>query len=372
MSSIISPMLKFLTLLFLSLTISTVVWSQSTYYTITGIVKDGAGKTPLQGASVYAENTTLGTATDAYGKFYLSLPNGGYNLIVSFTGYNTTDIRVSNTTATTPLEIELSIKEKAMQEVAIVSNNEVKNGWDKYGKFFLDEFIGTTPQAAACSVKNPETLKFYYSKRKNRLKVLAAEPLLIENNALGYTIKYELDSFVHEYNATATIYTGYPLFEEMIAPDTVIAAKWQKAREDVYYGSPLHFMRSLYRQQLKEDGFELQWLKKIDDKDSMITVNDYYSSLGSSFSDDRLLLYLKPQEKIAGILYKDAEPDAAYLKENVDAPALFQFSTFRFLSDEKLTVESNGFYFDPNEVSIADYWEWCKMANTLPFDYWPK
>lgn len=372
MSSTNSSMLKSIVLIFLSFTILTAVRSQSTYYTIAGMVKDAVGKKPLQGASVYAENTTLGTATDADGKFYLSLPNGGYNLIVSFTGYNTTDIRVSNATAASPLEIEMTIKEKALQEVAIISNNEVKNGWDKYGKFFLDEFIGTTPQAAFCSVKNPETLKFYYSKRKNRLKVLAAEPLLIENNALGYTIKYELDSFVHEYNSTATIYTGYPLFEEMNTVDTSLSNRWQKVREEVYFGSLLHFMRSLYRQQLKEDGFEVQWLKKIDDKDSMMTLNDYYISLGCSFSEDHSLLYLKPQEKIAGILYKDAEPDAAYLKDNSDAPTTFQFSTFRFLSDEKLTVESNGFYFDPNEVSIADYWEWCKMANTLPFDYWPK
>ena len=372
MSSTNSSMLKSLVLIFLSFTILTVVRSQITYYTITGIVKDGAGKTPLQGASVYAENTTLGTATDADGKFYLSLPNGGYNLIVSFTGYNTTDIRVSNATAASPLEIELSIKEKALQEVAIVSNNEVKNGWDKYGKFFLDEFIGTTPQAAACSVKNPETLKFYYSKRKNRLKVLAAEPLLIENNALGYTIKYELDSFVHEYNATATIYTGYPLFEEINTIDTILSNRWQKAREEVYFGSLLHFMRSLYRQQLKEDGFEIQWQVLMAGKDSMIELKDYYLSLGTSFNDGHTLMYLQPKEKITGILYKDAVPDAAYLQENKDAPASFQFSTLKLLSDEKLIIESNGFFFDPNEVSIADYWEWCKMANTLPFDYWPK
>lgn len=364
--------MKSITLLVLSLTILSTAFAQSTYYTITGTVKDAAGKSPLQGASVYAENTTLGTATDADGKFFLSLPNGGYNLIVSFTGYNTTDTRVSNATADNPLLIEMTIKEKAMQEVSIVSNNEVKNGWDKYGKFFLSEFIGTTPQASVCIVKNPEALKFYYSKRKNRLKVLAAEPLLIENNALGYTIKYELDSFIHEYNTAVTLYTGYPLFEEMVTTDTAQAAKWQTAREDAYYGSILHFMRSLFRQKLKEDGFEIQWQVLMAGKDSMIEVKDYYLSLGTSFNDGHTLMYLQPKEKITGILYKDAVPDAAYLQENKDAPASFQFSTLKLLSDEKLTIESNGFFFDPNEVSIADYWEWCKMANTLPFDYWPK
>lgn len=365
-------MLKPIYLLICALFSFSISHAQNTYYTITGIVTNAATKTPLQGASVYAENTTLGTATDADGKFYLSLPNGGYNLIVSFTGFNTTDIRVSNTTAASPLQIEMNIKEKSLQEVAIVSTNEVKNGWDKYGRFFLDEFIGSTPEAGQCNIKNPETLKFYFSKRKNRLKVLATEPLLIDNNALGYTIKYELDSFVHEYNAAATIYTGYPLFEEMKTTDSLVSNQWKKAREDAYYGSLLHFMRSLFRHKLNEDGFELQWLKRIDGKDSMVMMNDYYSSLGCKWSDDHNNLLLQPSEKIVGIIYKDAIPDAAYLKENTDAPADFQFSTFKFLSEEKLTIENNGFFFDPNDVSIADYWEWCKMANTLPFDYWPK
>ena len=347
-------------------------FAQSNYYTISGTVWDAAAKTPLQGASVYAENTTMGTATDADGKFVLYLPNGGYNLIVSFTGYNTTDLRVSTATSSEPLRIEMSIREKSLQEVAIVSSNEVKNGWEKYGSFFQDEFIGKTQEAKKCSIKNPEILKFFFSKRKNRLKVLASEPVLIENNALGYTIKYELDSFVHEYNSTATIYTGYPLFEEMKSEDTSLISQWQKAREEVYYGSILHFMRSLFRQKLNEDGFELQWVKNMDGRDSMVLVQEYYRWLGCSFNEDKTLLFLQPTEKVTGVLYKDAEPDSGYLKENTEAPATFQFSTLRLLGDAKLTVENNGFYFDTNEVSIADYWEWSKMANTLPFDYWPK
>ncbi len=58
------------------------LFSQS-YYTISGKVVDVASQTPLQGASVFAQNTTLGTATDVNGNFKLQLPNGGYDLIVN-------------------------------------------------------------------------------------------------------------------------------------------------------------------------------------------------------------------------------------------------------------------------------------------------
>ena len=51
----------------------------------------------MQGASVFAENTTLGTATDQDGNFILELPIGGYSLVVTYTGFNTQSIRISNT-----------------------------------------------------------------------------------------------------------------------------------------------------------------------------------------------------------------------------------------------------------------------------------
>src|SRR5205085_1507341 len=107
------------------------------------------------------------------------------------------------------------------------------------------------------SIKNKEILKFYFSKKRNRLKVMAPEPLLIENNSLGYNIKYALDSFTHEYATQVSLYTGNPLFEEMVPANTDQQLKWQKARQEAYKGSILHFMRSVYNKQLKEEGFEI-------------------------------------------------------------------------------------------------------------------
>ncbi len=88
-------------------------FSQTFNYTITGKVIDKNTKLPLQGASVFAQNTTFGVATDATGVFKLKLPNGGYELIVTFTGYETESLRISSAIADDKgLVIEIRPKEK--------------------------------------------------------------------------------------------------------------------------------------------------------------------------------------------------------------------------------------------------------------------
>jgi hypothetical protein len=347
---------------------------QTTYFYATGKVINTETKLPMQGASVFAENTTLGTVTDQDGKFVLALPNGGYDLIVSYAGFNTKNERISGSASQAPAELnfELSPKDKLMSDVAIVSNGEVKNGWEKYGKFFLEEFIGKTKNSEKCSIKNPEVIKFYFSKRKNRLKVMATESIIIENSAIGYTIKYDMDSFIHEYNTTVTLYSGFPLFEEKKDTSAAQLQIWKNAREETYYGSILHFMRSLLKKQLDAEGFEIQLLSEENGKEIAIKVKDYYAALNFSAGDSANPASFYPNQWKFGILYKDEVPSQKYLAENSDAPKDFQFSSITFQNKEKLFIENNGFYYDQNDITFNEYWAWTKMADALPYDYVPE
>ena len=143
------------------------------------------------------------------------------------------------------IAIEMKQQVKSMEEVAIKSSNELKDGLERYGGFFTENFIGKTTNSTQCVIKNKEALKFYFSKKRNRLKVLASEPLVVENTALGYRIKYTLDSFTHDYNTLVSAFTGYPLFEEMQPVDATQSAVWNANRITAYKGSILHFMRSI-------------------------------------------------------------------------------------------------------------------------------
>jgi len=344
------------------------LFSQANYFIVKGKVLDATSHLPMQGASVFAENTTLGTATDQEGNFTLYLPNGGYDLIVSFTSFTTQSARVTNADNKEML-FELAPKEKTLQDFSITSSNEVKNGWEKYGKFFLEEFIGKTSNADSCTIQNPESLTFYYSKRKNRLKVLAKEPVLIINKYLGYQIRYELDSFVHEYNNEMSVYTGYPLFEAMKDSSEQQQLIWKNARKKAYKGSELQFMRSLYNMQLEESGYEVQFLVTDNSKDTAIQLKNYYDALNYDGQDSTDYVKIYPNQLKVGILFKNEKPTEKYITENPTEPSLFQFSILNFQLNQPIYILENGYFYDQNDISVSGYWSWEKIANALPYDY---
>ena len=54
---------------------------------LSGYIKDAATGETLIGATVYAKELRVGTITNVYGFYSLSLPPGHYNLNVSYVGY---------------------------------------------------------------------------------------------------------------------------------------------------------------------------------------------------------------------------------------------------------------------------------------------
>lgn len=339
---------------------------------ITGKVVDAETESPLQGASVFAENTTLGTATDAEGNFRLWLPQGGYELIVTYTGYNSANRRITTTDSEDRNQLfRLKVREKELADVAVVATSEVKDGWEKYGDFFIAEFIGSTENSNHCTIKNREVLRFFYSKKRDRLKVIANEPVLIENKSLGYNIRYNLDSFTHEYKTKVSMYTGSPLFEEMKTSDLVELQRWVSARQKAYEGSILHFMRSVYQQQLSENGFEIQFIVNVNDKDKAIQLKNPYGALNYKKDDSTQVVEIKPNQLNLGVIYKKEKPSEAFLASHENEPSAFQFSMLTFLPGNELYIEQNGYYFEQNDITINAYWTWEKVADLLPYDYTP-
>lgn len=351
--------------------ISLISFSQASSFYVSGKVISAETKRPLQGASVFAENTMVGTATDAEGNFRMLLPYGGYNLVVTFTGFQTETKRINGSDANDQQNFELRQKEKELEAVSVVSTTEVKNGWEKYGVFFLEQFIGKTNNSAFCSIKNKDALKFFFSKKRNRLKVMATEPLVIENNALGYNIRYTLDSFTHEYATQVSLYTGYPLFEEKPAADAAQQLKWNEARQHAYKGSILHFMRSTYHQKLKEEGFKIQFVVKIKGQDSAIRLKNYYGALNYKKDDSTATVEIMPNQNEMGVIFTKEKPAGGFIADNPEEPADFQFSVLTFLPQHSITIEQNGYYFEQNELTINAYWTWDKIADSLPYDFTP-
>lgn len=345
---------------------------QSPLYQISGKVTNAITGESLQGASVFAQNTTIGTATDASGNFTLKLPNGGYDLVVTFTGFETMTKRISSSDAEDKnIVLSLKQKEKAMEDVVVKASNEVKDGWEKYGDFFLENFLGKTNNSKLCTIKNTEVLKFYFYKKRNRLKVLATAPVEIENAALGYKIKYSLDSFTHEYGTQGSTYTGYPLFEEIPPANDEQRNTWQAKRLQAYKGSILHFMRSVYNKSLKQEGFEIQFVAKNNESETAIPLLNFYGALNYTKDDSTQLVEVMPNQPDVAILFNGEEPETGYLLQNSEAPGKWQLSVINIPSGQAVDIEQNGYYFDQNDIIINGYWTWEKAGDMLPYDYRP-
>ncbi len=88
-------------------------------YTISGYLKDKASGEVLIGAHIYEKATYLGTSTNAYGFYSLSLPAGKHMLVFSFLGYEITELEVS---LEKNLRFDLEMKETLLtiKEVEIV------------------------------------------------------------------------------------------------------------------------------------------------------------------------------------------------------------------------------------------------------------
>ncbi len=378
----------FLLLLFVALSVSAI-----SQFSVRGVVLDSSTREPLNAASVFCQNTTIGNTTNKQGEFNISLKPGAYDLIISYTGYQTQTIRV---TEQTKLEVLMLKEDKSMGEVIIRSSSEVADGWAKHGTFFLDYFLGSTPNAAQCELKNPEVLKFYFYKKSNRLKVLATEPLQIANNALGYNLRYQLDSFVYHNTSSINSYRGYCLYSEMEGSDS-LKNVWAKNRRNTYDGSKLHFMHSYYDSTLIEDGWIIDMLDEKDDK-KFNKVKDVYdtavynalvlypeitiidsTSLTDSLPVQRTILdsahastqveFFYPRK--ISITYTKRSPEKEYLKK-MNLPKNIPYIISYVDLKDWIAITENGYYYEQKDWINQGYWSWKNVADLLPYDYLPE
>src|ERR1700748_1209730 len=126
--------------------------AQSQGNTLIGSVKDSANGKPLAGVSVFLNSTSKGTVTRADGNFVLSgIPPGRYQLIISAIGYETFVTEI--TSRSLPPSLKVALHVKASELAAVVVEPYLKDGWKQWGKFFMDNFIGTTENAGSCNLK---------------------------------------------------------------------------------------------------------------------------------------------------------------------------------------------------------------------------
>jgi hypothetical protein len=219
------------------------------YGIITGTVTH-EGK-PLPRASVFLSNSSVGSATTEDGTYTLNgIRPGQYTLVVTILGYEEYSKPVLVGREPIKLNIELTPKPLELREVVISSSAD----WKKNYEAFRKDFIGIDENAKSCFVMNPHILNIVYNPTKQTLTADADEFLVVENKALGYRVKFLLKDFKSDKIANIISYEGQRLFEELPGSEAQ-KRKWHEKREEAYYGSAMHFYRSLYTDKLTQEGF---------------------------------------------------------------------------------------------------------------------
>jgi len=233
------------------ITVATEVRKSDRY--ISGRITDTEDKEPMPGASVFFDNTTIGTTTDANGQYRLKIPgHGNYRLTVSHVGYQSVfmDIEPGNTA----IKFDIALQSTELEELTVAQKIKFRQ---TDINLFWRTILGKNPSRKTIQATNPEAVYYYYNPETKILKVTCREPLQIVNYETGYQIYYVLNYFTHDYNTGFTDWRYQSAFTELEPQNPKQKDTWEKNRKEVYDISLTKFIKSLYNNTLQNDGFVL-------------------------------------------------------------------------------------------------------------------
>ncbi len=334
---------------------------------IRGKVIDEDTKEPLPFSSVYINQTTMGTYTDASGDFVLPLAPGDHEVVVSFVGYKPHQTFVHVTEG--PLQyMRFSLTATTLKEVEVNTTKDTE--WPKQLAKFTKLFLGTGRQVSQTKILNPWRLEF--SEGKNgMLNASCPVPLQIENLNLGYMLTYDLRNFA--VSPKQYVIAGYVRYTEIETTDSVLIKRWQKNRDAVYKGSVRHLLASLVAGTAKDEDFNLfrdnakatdarnatfmgnvDWLVNIFKTDSIVkpakTPGWYTVKL-----PPRLEIHYAHKATVAKV-YKDIPYPVSWIE----------------VKGGSLEVNADGIVSNPARLTVLGEMADARVAQTLPADYRPQ
>lgn len=348
-----------------------------TQVSINGRVVDAITDAPVANASIYFNNTTIATKTNQQGEFnFTSLNYITSEMLISCSGYELLVFKPTAAQLTGPKKFvfKLQAKEPAPQN-KIPPSAPFRKRWLE---IFYSTVLGISAEAAKSTILNDTSIYFLSAPGSNIFFAYADKPLVINNTMLGYKISFDLVEFWYDDATAQSDFVGYCRYEE-----TGDNKKYGKNRKHCYYGSSLHFYRSLVAHQLPQQGFGTFLVKadsakgnakaavtpQEDDLDAFVPVTAQqilYIDSSNNFSirlDGRLLVqyYQDPYGK-------------AYLSQNVFVQGALRKGVESYLTikSSPIGISNAGVLSDAAAITYEGYWMYERLANTLPYDYQPE
>ena len=377
---------------------------------VSGVALDSVSHEPLAFASVFMANTTMGVTTNDKGEFeFARVPKGSYDVVGSYVGYRLGKQTI--TVETTPLKLTLNLAPTGNQLGEVVVRPE-PNKPAEYRQF-TELFIGGSTFSEQCHISNPDDVRVMLDDSTQELTARTKEFLQIDNDALGYRLKYYGLYFAYDKDAQSITYYGQPVFEELKPRDEAQRRLWAANRLTAYTGSLMHFLRSLYTNRLAAGGFLAQQIRVVPnpryernqqqrtallaagaagayspaEQDSLRRWSREAPETATLFPEARLidsLRVVKPNGRV--FLRFSGQLQVAHFGEAPDPRFRGKMSTLGYartpfppvrqvsrlqLVDGEAEIQADGSVRNPLAVAVGGYWGFEKIGEFLPYDYVP-
>lgn len=352
--------MKNILILFVLILLKLNSYAQSTY-TVGGTIKNAKGEL-LSGATIFLAGSEKATSSNLEGRFGFSkIESGTYQLVVNLLGYASVkqNIIISDKSEDN-VSVVLGEKQIVLNVVNVGDVKQLKNHIKTFTKYFL----GESANAKACKILNPEVLEF--STTKNVLNATTPGFLVIQNYNLGYKIKYLLKSFSYNSALDVTLYDGDCIFEPMDGTPEK-KSLWAKNRKAAYDGSLMHYLRSVYANKSRQEGFLIY---KITTSSFPIYIESIpiIAEQLVKHPDNNFMVF-KSQARFY-ILYdkKKAAKEDKLLGhvQNLRVSDLDATGSI-FLVDSQ--IDRRGSYADYKSLLIQGFWGRKRLADQLPLEY---
>ena len=359
--------MKALYYIILFLFLSPVLFSQSIFK---GRVVSETTNEALSAASIYFNNTSVGTSSNEKGQFSIGVPATiNSELIISCVGFETLvyKIRPGEDLSQNYL-FKLKKKENLLQEILILPNATRK----KYLERFIENFLGVTQEGASSYIRNLDAI--YFTRPEGiGFNAHSDTPLLIINKMLGYRVYFQLENFYYNEKNGSTSFYGYTRYEEMGNKN-----RWKKNRRKAYYGSSLHFFRSLINNTLEKESYQIfvvreDTIRSQNDRKIETAIPVTASQVVKKDNDDSSIYTCTWKHKLM-VQYNKNPASRAYLMRNNRSTGELRYGVRSYLIINEPTVEidATGILVDPLSLFFSGYWIYEKAANLLPYNYYPE
>lgn len=356
-----------------------------------GRVVDQANN-PLESATVFIAQSTARATTQADGSFWLEVPSGSWQLVVTYVGYESVVVPSSQFSGFDQIQvIKLSPIAEQIREVSVMSAKDR----ERYLKLFKEHLLGTSRNADKSKLLNPEAVSFNYDMATRTLEAYTDEPLQIEIPALNYHLELVLAHFSLNWNANLVKFEGYASYSDLLTADEVNIRKITKNRQAAYLGSSQHFLRAAYNNTLSDEGFAVrafakkpnpaypspevrkalfEQFRKTNIYPEELRIPEYIFTFkpGLLKTDEFIArvrgVYSIFMDDYLEITYMNAPEDERYTKR-YNRSGVQQVSQVK--ANRSVAFYSDGTYTDVDGLVFFGYMGWKKLSDMVPNDYMP-